>query len=944
MWKEMSWYDEDDGNAIISRSLAEVTSEKWFLPVIILAILFNTPPIFYVMYLIFQRLKLMYDEIPYSANSYKSTSLTMFCPSRMCDASYRYKRYLTIINNMDGWCEFDFKWKYRNLNFMIEITYASTEKRPVNLLVNGRLLGQACGEVSTGWGWNNLESEFKVVSYGPYNTVMLDVNTLRIESTANRFPHIKQVRVLLPKKQIGVKVTASILAHIENEGDCEFPDGHTAISKAIGNRLGGFAVNPMFPIGAHVAVKYSVLMDGGVFTGAVTQGEFCGNRGSYMNGWRDLQVIRIWLDGADSDKYSIYYRCLVRGSSEPSDWCSNGEECPCAGNTAAITGLSVLIEERGAGNLALVDFARDIEAPQEGYITADVISNTRIRTGRSGVGFVTPAADAKIQYTLIKPDANDAHNSLLRVTFCNVVYIALLAKFEDAQDDTPCAFGAFSVNPKFPSRSHVAVAYSAQMSGDVNTGPVSQGIFCGNSGSYIYGWRDLQVVRIWLDGADSDKYSIYYRCLVRGSSEPSDWCSNGEECPCAGNTAAIVGLSVVVLAGAGHKDHMDEICAQLEEGVMSSVGLLSSTNKQYVMPTQRKQKKRKLRAAAKIAPSVAAADSEGVKADEEMIMEDGYTEPHLLDWAMGCTEEDSSRTALALMNTPQEEEKQEETVHPFYARLAYLKECIKYDSMPKALAMRNIDALYSGRPHMVPLTLTTYFDIKGEKSVMGGTMAVSGNSRHALFAFMLRPLFPPEHEVTIKSRADMRGGLSSAVATPGNYCGNKSDSLHGWRDLHVIRIWLDGADSDKYTVYYRCLYKGASEPSPWRKNGEVCPHVGSVAPIEGLCVIIEENDAIEIPEAISIQRRGGEAGRCGVGESLGTPSQSHNRTVLPKLKATVSPMKKQRAVQTNGKSRHEAETRQKLGELKQQLVDGVITRDVYMEIIKTVLGSVDGDD
>jgi hypothetical protein len=30
--------------------------------------------------------------------------------------------------------------------------------------------------------------------------------------------------------------------------------------------------------------------------------------------------------------------------------------------------------------------------------------------------------------------------------------------------------------------------------------------------------------------------------------------------------------------------------------------------------------------------------------------------------------------------------------------------------------------------------------------------------------------------------------------------------------------------------------------------------------------------------------------------------------------------------------------------LKQQLVDGVITRDVYMEIIKTVLGSVDGDD
>ena len=887
-----------------TRSLTSLGSASWILPVVVIGCFFVAPPMLYVLYLVYHRIYLSYTGIPYSVRSSKSTSLTMSKPSRVSESSYRYKGYLTIINGGNGWCEYDFKWKYRNLAYMIEIRYASEEERPIHLLMNGQLLGLACEKTSLGWGWSNLDREYITCTYGPFTSALREVNTLRLESTAENFPHVKQVSIQLPNKKVGMRIPVTLLAHLEEEGDREFPDGHTAQSQHSSGlrRLSGFSISPKFPPGHDVRLQYSVLMKGGAATGAIGEGDFCGNRGSYEHGWRDLYVVCIWLEGLDKDKFTVFYRCHVKGNVAASVWCSNGQPCPHESNTTPIVALSVLIEEAGAGCLALVDFGREVEPHNVGFVTANLTEKTKVLRSHKGSGTLD---------VLDKEKRKEIYGTALRGADAMVtkakstVYTTMQAKYIEHKQRPH--LGAFSISPVFSPGHEVKAKYCATMRQGEMTGTVGQGQFCGNNCDFENGWRDLVVVRVWLEGPDSDAYSVFYRSLVRGALDTSVWRWDGEACPHVDNTEPIVGLSVLIVAADGERCNVDDWDCDSNMCIVN-VGALAGGHQTNHKHSNRVTVKR----AAKVNP-LAPAPIAPLRTLHSHVKKERVDRAAV-----------DSEGGAGCMPQP-------ETV--FSQRLEYIKRCIKDEVMTNTLGKRNIDALYAGRPYMLPVTLSAYFDIDGESVFVDGALAVARTPSRALCAFSLDPIFPDGIRAVLKYCAVVRGGIQIDTVTHGHFCGNRTNHAMRYRDLQVIRIWLDGPDKDKFTVFYRCLLRDATVESAWCRDGNECPYPGNSEVIVGLCVVMEERDVVQVPgKEMQLSE-----------DISNAPAQDISRegvTVLPKVRRRgggVPRVGNHWADAMRPCGNRTPEARLLLEEAKEQLRSGIIDKDVYIHRVECIL-------
>eukprot|EP00602_Paraphysomonas_sp_CaronLab_P013678 CAMPEP_0185043156 /NCGR_PEP_ID=MMETSP1103-20130426/42747_1 /TAXON_ID=36769 /ORGANISM="Paraphysomonas bandaiensis, Strain Caron Lab Isolate" /LENGTH=282 /DNA_ID=CAMNT_0027583301 /DNA_START=1086 /DNA_END=1935 /DNA_ORIENTATION=+ len=197
-------------------------------------------------------------------------------------------------------------------------------------------------------------------------------------------------------------------------------------------------------------------------------------------------------------------------------------------------------------------------------------------------------------------------------------------------------------------------------------------------------------------------------------------------------------------------------------------------------------------------------------------------------------------------------EKKASTEATVEARMRWLVGLLRKGEISKQFCVLNSNALYAGRPLLIPLKVTTYLENNGECIFLESAIAGAAEGSERLEGFSLCPIFPPGTRVRIKYSAILQGGLRTGVAKQEEFCGCRGDQVKegyivGWREIHGVRIWLDGEDSEQYTVHYRCFLWGVNGGSEWRKDGEFCPNKGSQLMIIGLQVMIEENP-LRVPQ------------------------------------------------------------------------------------------------
>lgn len=141
--------------------------------------------------------------------------------------------------------------------------------------------------------------------------------------------------------------------------------------------------------------------------------------------------------------------------------------------------------------------------------------------------------------------------------------------------------------------------------------------------------------------------------------------------------------------------------------------------------------------------------------------------------------------------------------------------------------------LYRKRTNVTAL-ITAHIQDVGDRGFKENEFAGTRSLSRRMEGFIIDPIYPSDVNLTLKYSAVLDGTGDTGTITEGSLCGTRGES----REIHEVKLWLEGSDSSNYSVYYMAHVEDNGDTS-WFTDNQSCPSSGSTKRIEGLTINIE---------------------------------------------------------------------------------------------------------